>query len=155
MKNKMMKNKSKSKSNANKCSQTFCKKVLKKSRDKVIKETRKTRKVFVDKQKELKKKIDIARNNGNKEELEKLTTEHAFNYSIIEEFDKILQPGNNAFDKIITETCSKFYCNPGCKNTPVMKGNFYDKLPADFVTDLKKNGATSACILQKPPEAFY
>lgn len=143
------------KNKTNKCSQTFCKKVLKKSRDKVIKETKKTRKVFVDKQKELKKKIDIARNNGNKEELEKLTTEHVLNYSIIEEFDKILQPGNNVFDKIITETCSKFYCNPGCKNTPVMKGNFYDKLPTDFITDLKKNGATSACVLQKPPEAFY
>lgn len=145
----------KNKTLSNKCSQTFCKKVLKKSRDKIIKETKKTRKVFVDKQKELKKKIDIARNNGNKEELEKLTTEHVLNYSIIEEFDKMLQPGNNAFDKIITETCSKFYCNPGCKNTLVDGTSFYDKLPAEFITDLKKNGATSACVLQKPPEPFY
>jgi hypothetical protein len=145
----------KNKTLLNKCSQTFCKKVLKKSRDKVIKETKKTRKVFVDKQKELKKKIDIARNNGNKEELEKLTTEHVLNYSIIEEFDKILKPGNNAFDKIITDTCSKFYCNPRCKDTLVDGTSFYNKLPTDFITDLKKNGATSACVLQKPPEAFY
>jgi len=143
------------KNDSNSCSQTFCKKVLKKSRDKIIKETKKTRKVFVNKQKELKKKISIAEKKGNKEELQKLTTEHALNYSIMEEFDKMLKPGNNVFDKIITTSCSKFYCNPGCKDTQVKKGDYYDKLPADFVADLKKNGATSACVLQKPSEAFY
>jgi hypothetical protein len=74
---------------------------------------------------------------------------------VFEELDKMLKPGNNVFDNIITASCSKLYCNPGCKDTPVKKGNFYDKLPADFVADLKKNGATSACILQKPPQAFY
>jgi len=140
---------------SNTCSQSFCKKVLKKSRDKVIKETKKTRKVFVNKQKEVKKKISIAEKSGKKEELQKLTTEHALNHMVIEEFDKILKPGNNAFDNIIMASCSKFYCNPGCKDTQVKKGDYYNKLPADFVADLKKNGATSGCILQKPPEAFY
>jgi hypothetical protein len=54
------------------------------------------------------------------------------------------------------KSCNKFYCNPGCKDIlTIQKGDFNDKLPKEFITDLRKNGATSACILQKPPEDIF
>lgn len=148
LKNKTIKNKSKS--NVKTCSQTFCKKRLKQKRDGMIKGTKKTRKKLLERQKEVKKKIDIARKNGNKEELEKLRKEDMLIHSLMNNFDKVLKPENKAFDKIIMSSCNKNYCNPGCKNTSVDGTSFYDKLPADFIADLKKNGAISACLLQKP-----
>jgi len=148
-KTKTMKN-IKSKSNANACSQTFCKKRLKQKRDGMIKGTKKTCKKLLERQKEVKKKINAAQKNGNKEELEKLKKEDMFIHSLMNSFDKALKPENKAFDKIIMSSCNKNYCNPGCKNTSVEGTSFYDKLPADFIAGLKKKGATSACLLQKP-----
>jgi hypothetical protein len=133
-KNKTIKNKSKS--NVKTCSQTFCKKRLKQKRDGLIKGTKKTYKKLLERQKEVKKKINAAQKNGNKEELEKLKKEDMFIHSLMNSFDKALKPENKAFDKIIMSSCNKNYCNPGCKNTSVEGTSFYDKLPADFIAGL-------------------
>ena len=141
---------------SNKCSQSFCeKKVLKMSKKKDAEVIKKTRKVYTDRQKEFKNKIAAAKKNGNKKELEKLMKENETNNSILK---NLKMNKSTKMDKLFIEFCENTYCNPTCKNSPFeskIKTAFYDKLPADFVADLKKNGATSACILQKPPEPFY
>jgi lambda repressor-like predicted transcriptional regulator len=147
----------KNKTLSNKCSQSFCeKKVLKMSKKKDAKVFKETRKMYMNRQKEFKDKIAAAKKNGNKEELEKLTKENAYNNSILKSYNN--KKISKLMDKLLIEFCENSFCNPTCKNSMFeskMKSAFYDKLPADFVADLKKNGATSACILQKPPEPFY
>jgi hypothetical protein len=142
---------------SNKCSQTFCeKKVLKMSKKKDAEVIKQTRKMYMNRQKEFKNKIAAAKKNGNKEELEKLTKENAYNNLILKRYNN--KKISKLMDKLLIEFCENSFCNPTCKNSMFeskMKSAFYDKLPADFVADLKKNGATSACILQKPPEPFY
>jgi hypothetical protein len=113
-----------------------------------------TRKMYMNKQKEFKNKIAVAKKNGNKEELEKLMKENENNNYILKNYKKMAK----IFDKLLIEFCENTYCNPTCKNSMFeskIKTPFYDKLPADFVADLKKNGATSACLLKKPLEKFY
>ena len=155
IKNKGIKNKKMIPSNN--CSQTFCeKKVMKMSKKKDGKVIEQTRKMYMNRQKEFKNKIAAAKKNGNKEELEKLTKENANNNLILKRYNS--KKVSKLMDKLFIEFCENSFCNPTCKNSPFeskIKTAFYDKLPVDFVTDLKKNGATSACILQKPPEPFY
>jgi hypothetical protein len=144
----------------NQCSQTFCKKALKKSRERLHKSMKQTRKKILLKQKELKQKIAAAEKKGDKTEIEKLSKEHVQNYLVIEEFEKFLKSGNKAnfFEDLHNTVCKKLYCNPGCKDTIIsdkFSGDYYDKLPTGFIQDLKKNGATSACIESKPLEDFY
>lgn len=152
-KTKTLKNKTNTISNfnSNNCSKTFCeKKVLKMSK----KKDADTRKMYMNKQKEFKNKIAVAKKNGNKEELEKLMKENENNNYILKNYKKMAK----IFDKLLIEFCENTYCNPTCKNSMFeskIKTPFYDKLPADFVADLKKNGATSACLLKKPLEKFY
>ena len=152
-KTKTLKNKTNTISNfnSNNCSKTFCeKKVLKMSK----KKDADTRKMYMNKQKEFKNKIAVAKKNGNKEELEKLMKENENNNYILKNYKKMAK----IFDKLLIEFCENTYCNPTCKNSMFeskIKTAFYDKLPADFVADLKKNGATSACLLKKPLEKFY
>lgn len=135
---------------SNKCSQTFCKKVLKKTRKSFSNTIRKARIVLEKRQKELKQKISIAETKGNKTEFEKLSNEHEFNYELINSFKKI------KIDEVIKASCNKLYCNPGCKNMLITQKENYNKiLPKEFITELKKNGATSACISQKPLEDIF
>ena len=151
----------KNKTSSNKCSQSFCeKKVLKMSKKKDAKVIKQTRKIYMNRQKELKNKIAAAKKNGNKEEWNKLLNELANNNSILKNYNNNNKKNNksNVMDKLFIEFCENTYCNPTCKNSMFeskIKTAFYDKLPADFITDLKKNGATSACLLKKPPEKFY
>ena len=142
--------------NSNNCSKTFCeKKVLKMSKKKSAEVLKKTRKIYTDRQKEFKNKIVVAKKNGNTKELEKLMKENETNNSILK---NLKMNKSSVMDKFFIEFCENTYCNPTCKNSMFeskIKTAFYDKLPADFITDLKKNGATSACLLKKPPEKFY
>ena len=133
-----------------KCSQTFCKKVLKKTSKRISDTMRTTRITLEKRQKVLKQQIGVAERNGNTSEMEKLSNEHVFNYGLIEELKNI------KIEELIMKLCNKFYCNPGCKDMlTIQKGDFNDKLPKEFITDLRKNGATSACILQKPLEDIF
>ena len=157
-KTKTMKNKTNTISNfnSNNCSKTFCeKKVLKMSKKKDAEVFKKTRKIYTDRQKEFKNKIAAAKKNGNTKELEKLMKENETNNSILK---NLKMNKSSEMDKFFIEFCENTYCNPTCKNSMFeskIKTAFYDKLPADFIADLKKNGATSACLLKKPLEKFY
>jgi len=133
-----------------KCAQTFCKKVLKKTRKRISDTMRTTRITLEKRQKVLKQQIGVAERKGNTSEMEKLSNEHIFNYGLIKGLKNI------KIEELIMKSCNKFYCNPGCKDIlTIQKGDFNDKLPKEFITDLKKNGATSACILQKPLEDIF
>jgi hypothetical protein len=134
------------------CSKSFCGKVLKKTRKQMVEQKKKLRSEFLKSQKELDEKMNDAKKKGNKELIKKLKDEYALHKSIMNGFNKI-KVSKKEVDSMIMYSCNKFYCNPGCKDMQIkINGDFNNKLPAKFITDLKENGALSGCILNKPPD---
>ncbi len=135
------------------CVTKFCSKTLKKARASIMKTNRKAQIGLEKKLKELKKQISIAENQNNTQEMEQLSNTHVAIYEMIQ----ALKETNKMplLNKIIQESCAKFYCNPGCKNTAFEKETFHNKLPSDFLKKMQKHGAISACIPKPPKEDLF
>ena len=135
------------------CLKKFCNKTLKNARARILKVNQKTRISLEKKLKELKGKIDIAERNNDEKEKQKLSNTHIFIYETIQglkETNKL-----PILNKLIRNSCAKFYCNPGCKGTLMTKKTYNKNLPTDFIEKIQKNGATSACITKLPKEDLF